>query len=279
MNNGQSAWQSLDRVRHEILPMGDVEPELAYLPPRATVTVTSSPTKGIEATLARCESLADRDITVVPHVAARLVRDRRHLAALVGRFAELGVRDVFVVAGDVTAPAGAYEGAHALLRDMTELGHPFEHVGVTGYPESHAFISDHATIEAMAAKAPFATYIVSQMCYDPATTAAWLRAVRARGIALPVHVGIPGAVDAARLARVSLRIGLGDSVRFLRKQTAMMTRLATGYRPDALVAGLAETVADPDARVAGWHLFTFNEIRKTERWRRSLLAGAQGVAT
>ena len=34
-------------------------------------------------------------------------------------------------------PAGDYPDALGLLEDLTELGRPFEHVGITGYPESH----------------------------------------------------------------------------------------------------------------------------------------------
>lgn len=271
-----SAWRSLERVRYEVLPLPSIEAELDWLPAGATVTVTSSPSRGIVATLALCERLAGRVGTVVPHLAARLVRDRRHLAAIVAQLDGLGVREVFVVAGDTRQAAGRYEGAVDLLRDLAGLGHPFTAVGITGYPESHAFISDAATIHAMAAKAPLATYVVSQMCFDPAAVVAWIGAVRARGITLPIHLGIPGAVDLARLTRISLRIGLGDSVRFLRRQRSRMARVAAGYRPDRLVEGLLPSVDDPAAGVAGWHVFTFNEIRRTEQWRRALL-DAQGA--
>ncbi|WP_416140152.1 hypothetical protein ACM26W_07225 [Halomonas sp. HK25] len=37
---------------------------------------------------------------VVPHLAARLVRDRPHLIGLLERLAALGVEDAFVVGGD-----------------------------------------------------------------------------------------------------------------------------------------------------------------------------------
>ena len=61
-------------------------------------------------------ALAAHGYPVVPHLSARLVRDRAHLAELIAQFAELGVTDVFVVAGDADAPAGEFEGAAALAR-------------------------------------------------------------------------------------------------------------------------------------------------------------------
>lgn len=268
---------SLDRVRYEVLPLKGVEAQLDHLPDGAQVTVTVSPTKGIEATLDLCEQMAPRDLRVIPHLSARLVRDRSHLADLLARIEGLGIDAIFVVAGDAEEPAGPYEGAAALLREMDQLGHGLRDIGVTGYPESHSFIPDADTIQAMYDKAPYATHIVSQICYDPAVISGWIRAVRARGIELPIYIGIAGAIDLAKLARISVKVGLGDSVRFLRKQTSVVSRLVTGYTPDDLITGLAPVVADDAQAVAGWHLFTFNDVDKTEQWRRSLLADIQGV--
>lgn len=269
---------SLRRVRFEVLPLAGVEEQIAHVPDGAIVTVTSSPAKGLEATLALCERLRDRGVVAVPHVAARLLRGRDDVAALLRRLDGTGISEVFVVAGDAPEPAGPYEGALGLLREMADLGHTLERIGVTGYPESHASIPDDDTIRAMDAKAPYASYIVSQICYDPSTIERWVGAVRARGIALPIYCGIPGAVDMARLLRISLKVGLGDSVRFLRKQGGVVRRLVAGYSPDPLVEGLAHLLADPASDVAGWHLFTFNEVENTEQWRQARLARTQGVS-
>ena len=271
------AFCSLERVRFEVLPLKGVEDQIAHLPAGATVTVTSSPSKGVEATLALCEVLARRDLRVVPHVAARLVRDRRHLRELLARTDALGIREVFVVAGDAPEPAGAYEGAVDLLREIADVGHRIEEIGVTGYPESHAFIPDDTAIRAMADKVPYATYIVSQICFDAPTIARWVGAVRARGVTLPIHLGVPGVVDRERLLRISMKVGLGDSLRYLRKQHGVFGRLVSGYTADELVAGLASVVGSPTSGVRGWHLFTFNEVASTEQWRRALLAGGQGA--
>ena len=269
--------RSFANTRFEVLPLAGVEDQVAYLPPGATVTVTASPTRGLAPTIVLAERLAAQGLRVVPHLAARLVRDRAHLAGLLQRLEASGIRDVFVPAGDAPEPVGPYAAAVDLLRELADVGHSLDGIGITGYPESHAFIPDDETIRAMAAKAPYATHIVSQICYDPATIAAWVAAVRARGIELPIYVGVPGAVDRARLMRISLRVGLGDSVRFLRKQTGVVARLMAGYTPDDLVVRLAPLIADAATGLAGWHLFTFNEIAKTEQWRRQLLDLSEGA--
>ena len=264
-----------------MIPVDGVEEEvLRYVPPELTVTITSSPSRGPEATLALAERLTGRGYKVVPHLAARLIADRDQLGELLARIRSMGIQEVFVVAGDLDEPLGPFEGAAALLKAMAEQGHGLAEVGITGYPESHAFISDETTIQAMFEKAPYATYIVSQICFDPAVIASWLRRVRARGVELPIYVGLPGPVDPVRLLRLSSRIGLGESARFLRGHGSWLRRLTLprGYRPGSLLERLAPDLAEPDNRVAGVHLFTFNELEQAEDWRRTEVERLGGLA-
>jgi methylenetetrahydrofolate reductase (NADPH) len=267
----------LERPRYEVIPLAEAEQAvLAHLPSEVTVTVTTSPRKGLEPTLALAERLRARGYSVVPHLAARHVRDKAHLAELVERLRPAGVRDVLVMAGDAPEPAGEFDGSLPLLRALAELGNPFPDVGITGYPESHAFISDAATIRSMFEKEEFATYIVSQICFDPDVTAAWVDAVWERGTHLPIHIGLPGVVPRTKLLRISARIGVGDSLRFLRSHRSWLRRgLGARFDPGLLVAGLDTSLAGPRPNVAGFHIFTFNELAGTERWRQRALGRLQ----
>ncbi|HEV3377261.1 MAG TPA: methylenetetrahydrofolate reductase [Thermoleophilaceae bacterium] len=265
---------ALRRPRYEILPLDGVADDVAAnLPKGSKVTLTASPTKGLEATLELAEQLAPRGYSVVPHLSARLVRDRSHLEEIVARLKAANVTDVFVIAGDARHPAGEFEGAAELLAAMGELRHQFDEIGISGYPESHHFISDETTIEAMFAKEPMATYIVSQICFDADTIATWVKRVRDRGTHLPIWIGVPGAVDSRKLLKTSVRIGLGDSVRFLRSQRGLVRRFLSPkhYTPTDLLEQLAPTFADPAARLGGIHVYTFNELKQTETWRRQLV--------
>ena len=237
------------------------------------MTVTASPTKGLEATVDVAERLAAHGYTVVPHLSARLIRDRGHLEALAGRLLAAGVHEVFVPAGDADPPAGEFAGAAELLRAMGDLREAFDEIGITGYPESHHLISDEETIQAMFAKAPMATCIISQICFDPRVIQGWIGQVRTRGTDLPIWIGLPGIVDYARLVRISMKIGLGESARFVGHHRGWMRRfVARQFKPDALMRDLAPTIADPEARIVGFHFYTFNEVARTERWRRATLA-------
>ncbi|MCA1717389.1 MAG: methylenetetrahydrofolate reductase, partial [Actinobacteria bacterium] len=207
--------EALRRPRYEVIPLpGTDEQIVEHVPREIKLTVTASPKKGIESTLELAELLAQQGYKTAPHLSARLIKDEAHLEELLGRLREYGIREAFVVAGDAEEPAGRFEGASELLAAMAELGHDLDEVGITGYPESHPFISDADTIKAMYEKEPFATYIVSQICFDTEVIAGWVRRVRRRGVELPIYVGMPGAVSRQKLMRISTGVGIGESARF-----------------------------------------------------------------
>ena len=263
----------LRRPRYEVIPLDGIEEQvLTHLGTDVKVTVTASPRKGLEATLELSERLARAGYPVLPHLSARLVRDRPHLEEISARLLDAGIRELFVPAGDAAEP-GEFAGAVELLHALGPLRASFDEIGITGYPETHHLISDEETIQAMFAKAPMATCIISQICFDADVIAAWIAEVRRRGTALPIWIGLPGTVDYAKLVRISMKIGLGESARFLRHHSNWMSRLMTRqFKPDPLLRGLAPTLADPGANVAGFHIYTFNEIARTEKWRREALA-------
>ncbi len=259
----------LRRSRFEVLPLDGIEEQVReHLATDTKVTVTASPRKGLEATLELSERLAGAGYPVVPHLSARLVRDRAHLEEVLARLSAAGIRELFVPAGDATEP-GEFQGAADLLGAMGDSRTRFDRIGITGYPESHHLISDEETIRAMFVKAEMATDIVSQLCFDPATIAWWIGAVRARGVRLPIWIGIPGCVDNAKLVRISMKIGVAEAARYVRHQRGVVSRVLTRqFKPTRLLDGLAQVVTEPDAGVAGFHIYTFNEVARTERWRR-----------
>ena len=265
----------LRHPRYEVFPAAGTEQAvLDWVPREVTVTVTASPARGLDATLDLAARLAARGYQVVPHLSARLVRDDAHLAGIVERLAGSGITDVFVPAGDADPPAGRFDSAVSLLDRLAEMGRPFPRVGVTGYPESHPRIGDDVTIQAMWDKRHHASYLVSNLCLDPAVLRRWIARVRARGVTLPLYVGLAGPVDRARLLRMAARAGVADSARFLAGHTEWFLRAGTpgGYSPDRFLDRAGTALAAPESAVAGLHIFTFNQVRQAEQWRTGLLA-------
>lgn len=278
MRNKQSVAtlrRLLSHARYEVLPTASAEEAvLTHLPAGFTVTITASPSKGLGATLDLAQRLVGEGYRVVPHLAARMVSGRSELAEIAGRLVGLGITTVFVPAGDADPPAGDYHASLDLLEDLAELGRPFPEVGITGYPESHPSIADDLTVQAMWDKRRYATQVVSNLTFDPDLVGSWLRRVRARGVTMPLFVGVPGPVDRAKLLRMATTIGVGESTRFLAKHRRTLTRLAApgGFTGERFLRNLVPALAAPDSNVAGLHVFTFNQVAETEAWRQQLLA-------
>jgi methylenetetrahydrofolate reductase (NADPH) len=257
----------------ELIPLRSAMDQAAFLPPGATVSVTASPAKGVEATVALCEQLQSAGFRAVPHLSARMIRDRAHLGDLIAWLEGAGVDRAFVVGGDEKEP-GAYPDGLALLREMAEIGHPLSEIGIPGYPQGHPFIADGPLLEALHAKAAFASYLTTQLCFDPGAIATWIAARRAEGMTLPVHVGMPGVAEPQKLLAIAARIGVADTHRFLVRNVRFVARLVRSggfYRPDALLTGLAPHVVDPAAGIVDLHLYTFNAVKEFERWRQGFL--------
>jgi methylenetetrahydrofolate reductase (NADPH) len=264
---------------YEVLPLKGVrEKVLESVPPTVPLTITASPRKGLAATVELAARLTEDGYQVVPHLSARLTRDRLELTAVLAQLAEAGIRGLFVIGGD-GEPRGAYSCALELLSDIHESGYQFDDIGIAGYPEGHALIDDQDLVRALAAKAPLAHHITTQMCFDPERIRAWASALPAQGVNLPVRVGVPGAVARQKLVRISASIGLGDSARFLRKQQQLLWRffLPGGYDSGSILRRLDLPVATA-ANITGFHVFTFNDLSGTERWRQSLIRQASALA-
>lgn len=267
----------LDAVREsymEIFPTSTIESKLDVLEPGSYVAVTCSPIKGVDVTLDMSERLADRGFKVVPHIAARMVRDKAHLREIIGRINKSSIVSIFVPGGDAEQPTGDYTNALDLLRDLADIEHRFIEIGIGAHPEGHPEASDEQLLDALLAKQEVSNYIVTQMCFDAARIESWLRHIRDCGVHLNVWLGMPGAAERAALIRTSLRIGVGDSVRYLKRQGKKAAQLMASreYQPDELQYDLAPLVANPALKIAGQHVFCFNQVERAEQWRHEFIA-------
>ncbi|MGG5260081.1 methylenetetrahydrofolate reductase [Phycicoccus avicenniae] len=266
----------LEGARYEVMPTASIaEAVQRHVPPSVTVTVTAAPGKGLDATLDLATTLAAAGHHVVPHLAARMVTGRAELVDVVARLAEAGITAVFVPGGDADPPAGDYTSALDLLQDLEGIAHPFTHVGITGYPESHPTIDDDVTVQSMWDKRRYATHVVSNMTFDAEHLGTWCERIRRRGVTLPLLVGVPGPVERTKLLGMATKIGVGESLRFLRKQKSVFARIAApGFSTDRFVSRVAALSANPALSIEGLHVFTFNQVEVVETWRQRMLEEA-----
>ena len=264
----------------ELIPLKSVDAAIAALPANSLVSVTASSVKGLDATKELTDRIRAAGHRPVPHIAARLVEGPEHVANLAKWLKDEGHHTAFAIAGDAEEPSGPYEGAHAFLSELFAHDHGLTKVGVTSYPDGHGFISSEICHEQLHAKqallkeAHIDGWASTQMCFDTNLITNWLRAERAAGFELPVHLGIPGVVDRTKLMTMGVRLGVGASLRFLKKNRTAVTKLMTpgSYDPNDILDPILNDLAP--LGISGLHMFTFNQVEATEQWRQGVLTDA-----
>jgi len=246
--------------RFEILPFGAGVEQAGLLPEPARLTVTCSPKHGPDLSVDVGTQLRRLGHDVTIHLCSRMVRNREHLDELLARMSEAGIDDVFVVGGDALEPLGEFSSAVQLVPVIAEHPRRPRSLGIAGYPEGHPLIDDAMLAEALELKLACADYVTTQLCFQPEPILRF-----ARQIEVPLIVGLPGIVDPKRLLEVSLKVGVGPSLRYLRKQRGLRRFFRLSGSADALFDALA-----PHADlIDGFHYFTFNRLLDTWNWEQS----------
>lgn len=265
-------------ARYEVIPLKNLEPQLAHIPVGASVSVTCSVNKGQQATLDLTDRILALGHRTVPHISARLTEDDVAVKKLAEFCRERGLDEIFLVAGDAPEPAGRYDGVVTFLEDFLGHDHGLRRIGVTAYPDGHSLIPKDVvhealhTKQAMLAEAGIGAFASTQMHFDTKQWIQWARDERAAGLTMPLHIGAPGAVDRMKLISLSTKLDIGSSVRFLKKNSGAIGRLLRpgGYDPVKFLTPLSK-VAD-ELNLEGVHLFTFNNVDATAAWQQKTLA-------
>ena len=128
------------------------------------------------------------------------------------------------------------------------------------------------TKQALLAEAGVAGFASTQMCFDIDQWKKWAAAERAAGFTLPLHLGVPGVIDRAKLLTMGARLGIGSSMRFVKKNSSTLFKLfsPSGYDPSKLITPMSKVARD--LNIEGLHLFTFNNVEATAEWQARQLA-------
>jgi methylenetetrahydrofolate reductase (NADPH) len=262
----------LDEMTYELIPLKNVHDQGEFLPKSSTISITCSPAKDIEATLELCEKFLAKGHTTIPHFAARMVESEEHVTRIVKRVEALGIETVFIIGGDADQ-RGPFTDAPGLLRSFLDNNPSIKTVGVGSYPDGHPVIPESALAESLIKKQEMILqsnlngYMATQMCFEANTISSWLKNCRKAGVTLPCHLGLPGAVDMKKLINISLRLGIGVSSRYLKKNRKSVFKLLSprGYNPNKLIVPISNDAEE--LNIAGIHCFTFNAVESTEAWR------------
>jgi methylenetetrahydrofolate reductase (NADPH) len=248
-------------------------------PAGSTVYIAFAPNDTHHGVLAAAVRLKRVGFAPVPHIAARTLASFTQLNDYLARMAgEAGIDQALVIAGDVERPVGPFATSLDLLTTGLFEKYGIRRIAIAGYPEGHPRVSRAHLDAALLAKCRtlhehgLVPSVLTQFGSEAAPIIAWVRALRAAHIDVPVRVGLAGPASIATLAKFAVHCGIGNSLRALTSGHAAVARLLVEADPAALVAALA--AADRALGIAGLHFFTFGGVRRTSSWIATVRGGA-----
>ncbi len=243
--------------------------------PGTDVTITFLPGDNYRHNVETASALRRAGFNPVPHIAAREMPSREALDDFLARArGEAGVTRILLIAGDVAGAKGPFKSSFDVRASGLIEARGIASVSVAGHPEGHPFLSAADAFNGLLAwrdwgdQTKIRVNVVTQFCFESAPILGWIGELDARGIGLPVIVGLAGPATPATLTKFALRCGIGNSLRSLRSQIGRFGRLLTDTGPDDVMRGLQSSPSAATASIAGFHLFPFGGLRKAGGWSR-----------
>jgi methylenetetrahydrofolate reductase (NADPH) len=253
-----------------------------HFAPGTEVTITFLPGDDYRHNVETAAALRRAGFNPVPHIAAREMPSRRALDDFLARArGEADIRRVLLIAGDVAIARGQFRSSRDIGTSGLLEAHGITAVSVAGHPEGHPFLATANALSQLEAwrdwgrASGVAVNIVTQFCFESAPILGLLGDLDARGIALPVIVGLAGPASPATLGKFALRCGIGNSIRALRAEIGRYGRLLADTGPDQVLRGLRAAPREITTAIAGFHLFPFGGVRKSGLWLRSAIEDAR----
>jgi len=260
---------SLEVTAKEEASLRAVAPRIA---PETPVAVAYLPSEDVRGRVAAAVAVRALGFEPMPHFSARRITSvaefEYYLQAVVE---QAGVRRCFIVAGDPPEPIGPFADTSALLATGAFERSGIRAIGIGGHPDGHPNMSPDQCWSAIDTKVAdigargMAPLIVTQFGFDPDAAIAWLGELRARGIDVPVRLGVPGPAGIKRLLGYAARCGVGASASILRKYGISVTNLLGSAGPDRLVDAFVRGLGPEHGKVR-LHFFPFGGLDKTLDW-------------
>jgi methylenetetrahydrofolate reductase (NADPH) len=281
MVNAQSPMKSfLDGVSMEVMPRtaAKIEDFKPLLPVGSRVYVAHIEGTPIEEMVATAARLSRDGFEAMPHFPARIISDAATLEDWIKRYAgEAGVSSALVLAGGVAKPVGAFHSSMQLLDTGLFEKHGYTRLHVAGHPEGNADIDPKGSTElvdaaldwkqAYAEKTGTEMAIATQFAFDAVPVVAWAERLKARGIAMPIHVGVAGPAKLQTLIKFAVACGVGPSLSVLQKRAKDLTKLLKPFEPTEVLTALATyKAAHPESLIAQAHVFPLGGINASAEW-------------
>lgn len=240
--------------------------------PGTQVAVTFLPGETLEQRIEAAVLVRELGFEPIVHLSARRIESAEQLDWYLGEItSKAQVKRVFIIAGDPPEPEGPYSDSLQIIETGLLEKHGIEIVGVGGHPEGHPnntpadlWIWMEKKLAAIRAHG-MVPLVVTQFAFDDDAIVQWLSEMRARGIDVPVRLGVPGPAGIKRLLGFAKRCGVGASASVMKKYGISLTNLIGSAGPDKLVNSLDKKLGAEHGRVR-LHLYPFGALTASAEW-------------
>jgi len=270
----------LDGYSIEVMPRtaAKIENFREFLPAGMRVYIAHIDGTPIEDMVATAKRLTDDGYAVMPHVPARLIRDKAMLEDWISRYVnEAGVSQALLLAGGLSSPRGELESSLQLLETGLFGRYGFKRLNVAGHPEGNKDIDKDGTTrlvdralkfkQAYSENSDAEMAIVTQFAFDARSIIRWTERIAEAGVTLPIHLGVAGPTKLQTLIKFAISCGVGPSLSVLQRRAMDLSKLLVPYEPDEFLTEIANYKAThPQSLIDEIHVFPLGGIRASADW-------------
>ena len=249
-----------------------------FLPAGKRVYIAHIDGTPIDDMVATAKRLTDDGYVVMPHVPARLIRDKAMFEDWVNRYSnEAGVSQALLLAGGLTSPRGELESSLQLLETGLFDRYGFKRLHIAGHPEGNRDIDKDGTTrfvdralkfkQAYSESSDAEMAIVTQFAFDAKSIIRWTERIAEAGVTLPIHLGVAGPTKLQTLIKFAISCGVGPSLSVLQRRAMDLSKLLVPYEPDEFLTEIANHKAThPQSLIEQIHVFPLGGIRASADW-------------
>ena len=264
----------------EVMPKtaAKIESFSDILPRNTRVYLAHLKNEDIEPMIATAKRLKDEGFNVMPHIPARMVKNKASLNNWISMYKnEAGVDEALLLAGGFPEQVGDFDSSIQLIESGLFDKAGFKRLHIAGHPEGNKDIDPDGGNKNVSAalslkqellkRTDAETAITTQFCFDAEAVKKWANEIKSAGIDIPIHIGIAGPAKLQTLLKFSVECGIGSSIQVLTKRAKDMTKLLLPYKPTQILKDLAEHKSkDPKFNIEQVHFFPFGGVKQTSDW-------------
>ncbi|MBB4351255.1 methylenetetrahydrofolate reductase [Aliirhizobium cellulosilyticum] len=270
----------LDGYSIEVMPRtaAKIDNFREFLPAGMRVYIAHIDGTPIEDMVATAKRLTEDGYAVMPHVPARLIRDKATLEDWISRYVnDAGVTQALLLAGGLNVPRGDLESSLQLLETGLFGRYGFKRLHIAGHPEGNRDIDKDGTTrlvdralkfkQAYSENSDAEMAIVTQFAFDAGSITRWVERIADAGVTLPIHLGVAGPTKLQTLIKFAISCGIGPSLSVLQRRAMDLSKLLVPYEPDEFLTEIANYKAThPQSLIDEIHVFPLGGIRASADW-------------